>query len=131
MQALWHRVVRTMYHRSGGKQLITPFPIGAAAEGKPFDLAVENLKRPRLRVTLPAQRLRSTALASSSLRGRPCAPVAVQLRWEELGKIKGGNQFDIKSSPARLKRLRKDPREGIDTVRQDLQSVLQRLDETR
>jgi bifunctional non-homologous end joining protein LigD len=29
----------------------------------------------------------------------------VPLRWEELGKIKGGNQFDINSTPARLKRL--------------------------
>jgi bifunctional non-homologous end joining protein LigD len=48
-----------------------------------------------------------------------------------LGKIKGGNQFDIKSSPARLKRLRKDPWDGIDKVHQDLHSVLQRLGGTR
>lgn len=69
----------------------------------------------------------ATAVASYSLRGRPGAPVAVPLRWEELGRIKGGNQFDIKSAPARLKRLRKDPWEGIDSVRQDLGSVLQKL----
>jgi bifunctional non-homologous end joining protein LigD len=73
----------------------------------------------------------ATAVASYSLRGRPGAPVAVPLRWEELGKIKGGNQFDIKSSPARLKRLRKDPWDGIDKVHQDLHSVLQRLGGTR
>lgn len=51
MQALWYKVVRTICQRSGGKQLFTPFPIGAAAEGKPFDVSAENLKRPRLRVT--------------------------------------------------------------------------------
>lgn len=71
----------------------------------------------------------ATAVASYSLRGRRGAPVAVPLRWEELGKIKGGNQFDVKSAPARLKRLRKDPWEGIDAVRQDLESVLQKLGE--
>jgi bifunctional non-homologous end joining protein LigD len=69
----------------------------------------------------------ATAVASYSLRGRPGAPVAMPLRWEELGKIKSGNQFDIKSAPARLKRLRKDPWEGLDEVRQDLESVLEKL----
>ena len=69
----------------------------------------------------------ATAVASYSLRGRPGAPVAVPLRWEELGKIKSGNQFDIKSAPARLKRLRKDPWDGLDAVRQDLESVLEKL----
>ena len=73
----------------------------------------------------------ATAVASYSLRGRPGAPVAVPLRWAELGKIKGGNQFDIRSAPARLKRLRKDPWEAIGKVRQDLASVLQKLDERR
>jgi bifunctional non-homologous end joining protein LigD len=71
----------------------------------------------------------ATAVASYSLRGRPGAPVAVPLRWEELGKIKGGNQFDIKTAPARLKRLRKDPWAGIDKIRQDLETVLQKLGE--
>ena len=69
----------------------------------------------------------ATAVASYSLRGRPGAPVAMPLRWEELGKIKSGSQFDIKSAPARLKRLRKDPWEGLDEVRQDLESVLEKL----
>ena len=69
----------------------------------------------------------ATAVASYSLRGRPGAPVAVPLRWEELGKIKGGNQFDIQSTPARLKRLRKDPWDRIGTVKQSLESVLRTL----
>jgi len=69
----------------------------------------------------------ATAVASYSLRGRPGAPVAVPLRWEELGKIRSGAQFDIRSVPARLKRLRKDPWAGIDEVRQSLDSVFDKL----
>ena len=69
----------------------------------------------------------ATAVASYSLRGRPGAPVAVPLRWEELGKIKSGAQFDIRSLPARLKRLRKDPWAGIDEVKQSLDNVIETL----
>lgn len=69
----------------------------------------------------------ATAVASYSLRGRPGAPVAVPLRWDELGKVRSGNAFDIHSVPKRLARLRKDPWEGIDTVVQDLASVADKL----
>ncbi|UGB37167.1 DNA ligase D [Frateuria soli] len=71
----------------------------------------------------------ATAVASYSLRGRPGAPVAVPLRWEELGRIRSGAQFDIRSVPARLKRLRKDPWAGIDEVKQSLDKVIGRLGE--
>jgi bifunctional non-homologous end joining protein LigD len=70
----------------------------------------------------------ATAVASYSLRGRPGAPVAVPLRWEELGRISSGAQFDIRSLPARLKRLRKDPWTGIDAVKQSLDEVIGKLD---
>ena len=69
----------------------------------------------------------ATAVASYSLRSRPGAPVAVPLRWEELGKVKSGNAFDLRSVQKRLARLKKDPWEGIDDVRQDLASVNQKL----
>jgi len=69
----------------------------------------------------------ATAVASYSLRSRPGAPVAVPLSWEELGKIKGGNAFDLHTVPKRLARLRKDPWEGIDTLRQDLRAVSRKL----
>ncbi|URL58689.1 DNA ligase D [Luteibacter flocculans] len=69
----------------------------------------------------------ATAVASYSLRSRPGAPVAVPLRWEELGKVKSGNAFDLRSLPKRLARLKKDPWEGIDEVRQDLASVSEKL----
>lgn len=65
----------------------------------------------------------ATSVASFSLRAREGAPVAMPLRWEELGKIKSGAQFDIDSAPARMKRLKKHPWEGIDSVKQDLDKV--------
>jgi bifunctional non-homologous end joining protein LigD len=62
----------------------------------------------------------ATAVTSWSLRARPGAPVAMPLRWEELGKLAGGNAFDIHSAAGRAKRLRADPWPGFDTLRQKL-----------
>jgi bifunctional non-homologous end joining protein LigD len=59
-------------------------------------------------------------VASFSLRARPGAPVAMPLRWEELGRVKGGNAFDIDSTPARLRRLKQHPWAGIERIRQNL-----------
>jgi len=69
----------------------------------------------------------ATSVASYSLRARPGAPVAVPLRWSELGKLKSGHHFDIHSTPRRLARLRSDPWKGIDEVRQNLDKVIKRL----
>jgi bifunctional non-homologous end joining protein LigD len=69
----------------------------------------------------------ATSVASYSLRARAGAPVAVPLRWEELGKLKSGHDFDIHNTPKRLARLRKDPWAGIDEVRQSLDDVMERL----
>jgi bifunctional non-homologous end joining protein LigD len=62
----------------------------------------------------------ATAVASFSLRARAGAPVAMPIRWEELGRVKSGHAFDIRSAPVRMKRLRRHPWEGIDKVTQDL-----------
>ncbi|MEO6798622.1 MAG: DNA ligase D [Rhodanobacter sp.] len=66
----------------------------------------------------------ATSVASYSLRARPGAPVAVPLRWSELGKLKSGHAFDIFSTPKRLARLRSDPWAGIDELVQNLNSVM-------
>ena len=73
----------------------------------------------------------ATSVASWSLRSRPGAPVAVPLAWEELGRLKRADAFDIDSVPRRLARLSTDPWDGIDAVRQDLDSLEQRLQEHR
>jgi len=66
----------------------------------------------------------ATSVASYSLRARPGAPVAVPLRWSELGKLKSGHVFDIVSTPKRLARLRTDPWAGIDHLQQGLDGLL-------
>jgi bifunctional non-homologous end joining protein LigD len=70
----------------------------------------------------------ATAVASFSLRARAGAPVAMPIRWEELGRIKSGHAFDIATAQARVKRLRKHPWDGIDKVKQDLDQVMKKLD---
>ena len=62
----------------------------------------------------------ATSVASWSLRARPGAPVAVPLRWEELGRVRAGNQFGLAAAQARAARLRRDPWEGFATLRQRL-----------
>lgn len=69
----------------------------------------------------------ATSVASYSLRARPGAPVAIPLRWSELGTLKSGHDFDIHSAPKRLARLRADPWVGIGKLRQDLDDVSKKL----
>jgi bifunctional non-homologous end joining protein LigD len=62
----------------------------------------------------------ATSVTSWSLRARPGAPVAVPLRWEDLGRIDAGNQFGLAAAQARAARLRRDPWEGFESLRQTL-----------
>ncbi|MET3650489.1 DNA ligase D [Dyella japonica] len=62
----------------------------------------------------------ATSVASYSLRARDGAPVAMPLRWEELGKLAGGAAFDLRSTVARLKRLRRDPWSEMASMKQSL-----------
>jgi bifunctional non-homologous end joining protein LigD len=65
----------------------------------------------------------ATSVSSFSLRSREGAPIAMPLRWEELGKVKSGAAFDIGSGPKRMRALKKHPWAGIDAVEQDLEKV--------
>jgi bifunctional non-homologous end joining protein LigD len=69
----------------------------------------------------------ATSVASYSLRSRTGAPVAVPLCWSELGKLKSGHDFDIRSTPKRLLRLRVDPWADLAKVQQSLTEVMARL----
>ncbi len=62
----------------------------------------------------------ATSVASWSLRARRGAPVAVPIRWEDLGRVGGPAAFDLEAARRRAARLRKDPWEGFDTVDQPL-----------
>jgi bifunctional non-homologous end joining protein LigD len=62
----------------------------------------------------------ATSVASWSLRARKGAPVAVPLRWDELGKIARPDAFDLAKAKQRAARLRKDPWEGFAKLKQTL-----------
>ncbi|MEN6584984.1 MAG: DNA ligase D [Sulfuricella sp.] len=55
----------------------------------------------------------STAIACYSARARPGAPVAVPLRWDELGPAVRSDHYTVETLPRRLGALRADPWEGF------------------
>jgi bifunctional non-homologous end joining protein LigD len=59
----------------------------------------------------------ATAIAPYSTRARPGAPVAAPVTWDELTRVERANAF---SMGAMLKRLKRDPWDGYDAVRQSL-----------
>lgn len=70
----------------------------------------------------------ATAIASFSLRARPGAPVAMPLRWNELGRIDSGAHFDMVRARTRLNRLKGHPWEGFRQLHQGLGAVEDLLD---
>lgn len=62
----------------------------------------------------------ATAVASYSLRGRPGAPVALPVSWEELSRLTRADGFTMRDVPAKLRRRRKDPWAGMADVKQNL-----------
>ncbi len=62
----------------------------------------------------------ATSVASWSLRARKGAPVAVPLRWDELGRIKRPDAYDLAKAKRRAASLSSDPWEGSDALRQTL-----------
>jgi len=132
--------LQSFVRTSGGKGLHLVVPLNPGCDWdlvKPFAHAfAESMARmdPLKFVATSSKRLRkgrifidylrngrgATSVASFSLRARPGAPVAMPLRWEELGRVKSGNAFDITSTPARLRRLKQHPWAGIERIRQNL-----------
>ena len=70
----------------------------------------------------------ATSVASFSLRAREGAPVAMPLRWEELGRIKGGDAYSLASAPRRMARLDQHPWGDYTDLTQDFAAVAKRLD---
>ncbi|HLU03824.1 MAG TPA: DNA ligase D [Advenella sp.] len=62
----------------------------------------------------------ATSVCSYSLRARPGAAVATPLRWEELGRIKSSDAFNIRTLPQRLARLANDPWQRFTEISQSL-----------
>lgn len=70
----------------------------------------------------------ATSVASFSLRAREGAPVAMPLRWEELGRVKHANAYTLVSAPRRMARLKSHPWGDYMRLRQDLSKVVKALD---
>jgi bifunctional non-homologous end joining protein LigD len=62
----------------------------------------------------------ATSVCNWSLRARPGAPVAMPIRWEDLGRMAGPDAFDLHAAMRRARALRKDPWEGYARLRQAL-----------
>ncbi|WP_369039846.1 DNA ligase D [Stenotrophomonas maltophilia] len=62
----------------------------------------------------------ATSVCSWSLRARESAGVAVPLRWEELARVSAADAFPMDTALARAKRLKADPWQGIERLRQTL-----------
>ncbi|WP_233590129.1 non-homologous end-joining DNA ligase [Dyella dinghuensis] len=133
---------------SGGKGLHVVLPVNPAcswdlvkdfshaiatrmATGQPqefVDTASKTKRAGKIYVDYLRNTRGATSIANYSLRTRKNAPVATPLRWEELSKIEGGDAFTIRSLPRRLSRLRKDPWENIDSVKQTLSAAMKKLE---
>ena len=65
----------------------------------------------------------ATSVASFSPRARPGAPVAMPLRWSELGRVPAGNAYDIASAPRRMRRMKGHPWGDFTAIRQGLPDI--------
>lgn len=95
----------------------------ALSEAEPLRFlatASKRLRNKRIFVDYLRNGRGATAVASYSLRAREGAPVAMPLAWSELSKLQKANAFTINEVPAKLRRRRKDPWEGIEKLKQNL-----------
>jgi bifunctional non-homologous end joining protein LigD len=65
----------------------------------------------------------ATAVTSWSLRAREGAPVAMPIAWEELGRARGGNAFDLRRAQKRAAALKADPWAEMHALKQRLPAL--------
>jgi bifunctional non-homologous end joining protein LigD len=103
--------------------------VALAAKSHPKELTVKHSIADRGdRVYLDPFRNGSvqTVVAPYSVRRKPHAPVSTPLDWAEVARIKDPAEFNIKTSPKRLKK--KDPWTDFFSRRQSLQPALKQID---
>lgn len=69
-----------------------------------------------------------TIAAPFAVRPQPGAPVSAPLRWDELKKNLNPGRFNIKTMPARMKRLGRDPFLGVLEDRQEIEPALAKVE---
>ena len=80
--------------------------------------ASKELRKGRLFIDWLRNGRGATSVASWSLRARPGAGVAMPVRWDELGRAKSGDHYDLAGALRRASRLARDPWEGWDKARE-------------
>ncbi len=71
----------------------------------------------------------ATAVSAYSTRARAGAPVSMPLAWDELDRDTRGDHFNVRNTPERLSRLRKDPWRDYETARRAITvALLKKLD---
>ena len=98
------------------------FAVAMAAQAPELYLASMAKARRRGRIFIDWLRNArgATSVASWSLRARPGAPVAMPLRWDELGRIHAPDAYDLAKARRRAASLKSDPWEGMANMRQSL-----------
>jgi bifunctional non-homologous end joining protein LigD len=61
-----------------------------------------------------------SAIVNYSTRAKPGATVACPLRWDELKGLKAASPYTVKTLPARLRAMKRDPWEGFFSTRQSI-----------
>jgi bifunctional non-homologous end joining protein LigD len=139
-RALEARELRSWVKTTGGKGLHVVVPIRreydwdtvfdfsreianqlAAEEPKLYITSFDKSKR-RGKILIDYKRnyRTSIAVAAFSTRAVPNAAISVPIKWEELGRIKGSDQWNVKSIRDRLRRLKVDPWRDFWSARQRL-----------
>lgn len=67
----------------------------------------------------------ATAVLPYSLRAKEKSAVALPVAWEELGKLKGADEFTLRKALAKIRARRRDPWQGYENLRQRI-SILEK-----
>jgi bifunctional non-homologous end joining protein LigD len=65
-----------------------------------------------------------TAIAPYGVRARKNAPVSTPIAWKELARDVRFDYFNVKTVPARLKKLREDPWRDFESTRQTVTAAM-------
>ena len=66
----------------------------------------------------------ATAVAPYSTRAREGAPVSMPIRWDELGKLKSANQYNVQNAANYLSKRKADPWKDWNNSRADISKLL-------
>lgn len=100
--------------------------LSAAAPGRYTDSIRKAQRQGRIFIDYLRNGRGATAVAAYTTRARTGAPVATPVRWEELGRLRSGAQYNVSNLRRRLAALREDPWEGFFQQRQSITQAARR-----